>query len=141
MDEAVKVTAQAIEHVNSELQLAALIAVCILIAFGLYLAKVAGDGKKLVSEKEKAEIERTEHRKKERDHQIDGITARFDAEIKEIRGDFAEHMETHKTADNRLYDRLGKIEDNMHGINVSLAEIKIRMEMTETEKSRHEQNR
>jgi len=151
MEEAAKAVAQAVEHVNSELQLAALIAVCVLVGFGMYLAKIAGDSKKLIElketsakklieEKETAEKERTQHRKEERDREIAGITSRFDTEIKGIREDFANHLETHKTEDHRLYDRLGKIEDNMHSININLAEIKIRMAMSETEKVRHEHN-
>jgi len=138
MEAAAEAAAKAIEHVNSELQLAALIAVCILIAFGFYLAKIAGDGKKLVLEKEKAEQERTAHRKTERDAEINGITARFDAEMKDIRGDFEAHLESHKTSDNRIHDRLCKIEDNVHSIDINIAKIMIRMEMSETERTRHE---
>jgi len=138
MDEAAKAAAQAIEHVNSELQLAALIAVCVLIAFGLYLAKIAGDGKKLVEEKEKAEIERTTHRKAERDAERDGITARFDAAIRDLRGDFEAHLESHKTLDNRIHDRLCKIEDNIHSVDINIAKIMITMEMTKAGRERHE---
>jgi len=142
MEEAAKAAAQAVEHVDSELKLAALIAVCILIGFGLYLAKIAGDGKKLVAEKEKAEMERTEHRKQERDAQINGVTARLDArinelsqridaEIKDLHEDFTEHIKKHETEDNRLYERLGKIESNIYDNAMVLARIETILEMNE----------
>jgi len=138
MEEAAKATMEAVGQVDSEIKLVAFVIGCLFVAISIYMIKVDRDSKRLVQVKEDAEIERTASRKRERDAELNGITARFDAEIKDIREDIANHLEAHKTADNRLYDRLGKIEDNMHNININLAEIKIRMEMSETEKGRHE---
>jgi len=129
--------ASVVAHVDTEIKLAAYIIGCVLIGFVFYMLKVAGDSKKLVAEKEKAEIERTEHRKAERDAQINGLAARVDAEIKDIREDFVAHVEKHKTEDNRLYDRLGKIEDNIHHININLAEIKTWIEFAKPKEGRH----
>jgi hypothetical protein len=130
--------ADMIKGIQNEFQLFGLGLIGAFVLIGLWIMKLSRDSKALAKEKEDAEIERTRHRKDERDQQINGITARFDAEIKDIREDFAEHKETHKVSDNRLYDRLGKIDDNMNRMNIHLAEIKIRMEMTETEKTRKE---
>jgi hypothetical protein len=138
--EAYTAGADMIKGVQSEIQLAGLALTGAFVLIGLWIMKLSRESKALVAEKEKAEIERTEHRKKERDSEINGITARFDAEIKEVREKFMEHMETHKVLDSRLYDRLDKIDNNTNMMNLQLAEIKIRMEMTETEKMRNLNN-
>jgi len=135
--EAYTSVADIVKNIHSEFQLYGIALIGVFILLGLWIMKLSRESKALAKEKEDAEMERTRHRKDERDQQINGITARFDATIKDLREDFTEHLETHKVTDNRLYDRLGKIDDNMHKINVTLAEIKIRMEMTENLNNNH----
>jgi uncharacterized protein YacL len=132
--------ASVIEHVDSEVKLIAYIIGCILIAFVFYMVKGDRDNKKLTEEKEKAEKERTEHRTKERDTQINGITSRIDGSIKEIWATLTNHLEEHKTMDNRIHDRLCKIESNVHSIDINIAKIMMKLEMSETERARHEHN-
>jgi len=141
-DAPLSAAASVIEHVDSEVKLVAYIIGCILIAFVFYMVKGDRDNKKLTEAKEKAEIERTEHRTKERNAQIDGLAGRLDSDIKEIRTAFTKHLDEHKTLDDRIHDRLCKIEDNIHSVDINIARIMIVMEMADSEKVRvrHEHN-
>jgi len=126
-----------IKDINNELQIVALIVVGVFAVIILWLLKVAGDGKKLVAEKEKAEIERTNHRTKERDAQINAMGARLDAEIEKVRTALEEHLKDHlkeETATQERFDkldgRLNRIEGNMHTIDINIAKIMVAIELT-----------
>jgi len=129
--EAYTAGADVIKNINSELQLYGLVIVGVFVIVALWIMKLSRDSKALAVEKENNEIERTEHRTKQRDAQINGITARFDAEIKDMREDFNEHIKRHETEDNRLYERLGKIERNLSDNAIVLARIETILELNE----------
>lgn len=146
--EAYNAAADAIKNTNSVIQLLVWLLIGGTVCLVFWILKLSGDSKRLIAAKEAAEIERTARRKEARDAQVAGMGTRFDNEMKEVRALFAGHIEEHRKQDNAIHEsiiklehRLCKIEDNVHSIDINIARMMIRMEMGETERTRHEQDK
>jgi len=141
-----------LEHVNGWFPLVGLLLLCAVPVIIAWINKVSKDSKAvaeankaLILEKEKAEMERTEHRAAQRTAEISGMSARLDNRIDKVETALFKHFDDHKLTDNAIHEsinklglKIDKMEDNMHSINVNIAEIRVRMEMNETERKRNE---
>jgi len=135
MDAAFKAGADAIAHINNELQIIGLVVIGVFAVVILWMLKLAGESKKLIEvkeaaanklieEKETAEKERTAHRKAERDAEIGGITQRFDTEIKHLEAKLDEHLCAHKVNDEKTQKSVESIDTRLRRIEANLIERK-----------------
>jgi len=76
--------AQNVQHVNNVWGLTALVFTGVIILISAWITKLSSDSKKLVAEKEKAEIERANARATERTAQIAGVESRLESEITRV---------------------------------------------------------
>jgi len=135
MGDVFKAGADAIAHINNELQIIGLVVICVFAVVILWMLKLSGESKKLIEvkdaaakklieEKEAAEKERTKHRKKERDAEINGIAARFDAEAKRLEAKLDNHLDDHKINDEKTQKSVESIDTRLRRIEANLIERK-----------------
>lgn len=125
--EAYTAAAEAIKNVNSHLQLAVAVFICISFLIGAWLTKVDRDSKKLVAANRELEKSETEKRKIERDKREDEMENRLvkaDTAIMENLRTVNEKLENHINSDRANEDkmqlRIDKMDDKLRNIESSM---------------------